>query len=435
MNILLISGVSPNISAGLGNSIMKGLIDRGHQVDFITKYKFENMNSNMYSVYDEYEKAKNDNFLINNLKKIYLLLKRKIKKVFFKGELNKGKYIFNFDERETWVDSVLLLSKVSNKYDLILVLFWNHMITAKILQDIFQKLKAPMLLCVADMLPITGGCYYFGKCERFLNSCGLCPAFNSKDPTDYTYHNFKYKKSVYNSINYYYGGNTWLCEYGKQSPIIENRRIKELYLPINEDIFKIKDQKEIRKKLNIDQSKKFILFAGAADIEDERKGFKYLIDAINLFYDNTDIEKRSELLLILAGKIIDENNLAFKMDTIQFGFVGEEILAELYSAADVFLCSSIDDAGPTMINQSIMSGTPVISFDIGIAIDIIVNAETGYKIKIKDSLEFSDRIKKIYELSSENKIQMRNACREIAMEKYSLPAFASRIEAIYNEIQ
>lgn len=434
MNILLISGVSANVSAGLGNSIITALTNKGHNVNFITKYKFENMNSMMYSVYDEYENTKRNVFssIVVRCKRLLTSFKT----LFFKNGKKRGKYIFIFDEQEMWVDSNLLLSKLPVvKYDLVLVLFWNNMVTARTLKDIFLKLQSPILFLVTDMLPITGGCYYFGQCQHYLETCGMCPAINSKELIDFTYYNLSYKKSVYSSINYYYGGNTWLREYGKRSPIIENERIKELFLPINENIFNIKNQNKVRRKLGLLESKKFVIFAGAADLEDERKGFKYLIDAINMFYDNLEQEMKTEVLFLLAGKTIPEKNLTFNMAVIQFGFVDNEVLAELYSASDIFICSSIDDAGPTMINQSIMCGTPVISFDIGVAQDIIFDGETGYKIPKENISEFSNKIRKFYDLKSTDRMRMRDRCRNVALEKYSLTAFADRVEVIYNEIQ
>ena len=55
--------------------------------------------------------------------------------------------------------------------------------------------------------------------------------------------------------------------------------------------------------------------------------------------------------------------------------------------SDVFLSPSIQDAGPMMLNQALMCGTPAVAFNIGVAYDII-NDKTGYLAKYRDSEDF-----------------------------------------------
>ena len=84
----------------------------------------------------------------------------------------------------------------------------------------------------------------------------------------------------------------------------------------------------------------------------------------------------------------------------------ENQLADLYKISYMFVSTSVEDAGPMMINESIISGTPVVSFDMGVAKDI-VNSNTGILIKNISSEHLALGIQKILNLNNNNYIQMK----------------------------
>jgi glycosyltransferase involved in cell wall biosynthesis len=49
-----------------------------------------------------------------------------------------------------------------------------------------------------------------------------------------------------------------------------------------------------------------------------------------------------------------------------------------------------------MINESIMCGTPVVSFRMGVAEDLIINGETGYIVKLKNIRDLANGIDEDY---------------------------------------
>jgi glycosyltransferase involved in cell wall biosynthesis len=61
------------------------------------------------------------------------------------------------------------------------------------------------------------------------------------------------------------------------------------------------------------------------------------------------------------------------------GFIEDEtVLAEIYSAADLFIIPSIDDNLPNTVIESLMCGTPVVGFRTGGIPDVISDGENGY---------------------------------------------------------
>ena len=63
----------------------------------------------------------------------------------------------------------------------------------------------------------------------------------------------------------------------------------------------------------------------------------------------------------------------------------EEKLISFYQESDFFINQSIQDNGPTMVSESLCCGIPVISFDNGVAKDLIINNLNGYLVKTKSS--------------------------------------------------
>jgi glycosyltransferase involved in cell wall biosynthesis len=63
-----------------------------------------------------------------------------------------------------------------------------------------------------------------------------------------------------------------------------------------------------------------------------------------------------------------------------------------------------------------MTGTPVVSFEMGVSMDLVITGETGHRAKIRDSKDMAEGLFNILNLNSDeyNKLSVR--CRELAME-------------------
>ena len=68
---------------------------------------------------------------------------------------------------------------------------------------------------------------------------------------------------------------------------------------------------------------------------------------------------RDQILVVMAGRVLSLSVLDIPFEHQFVGFLmGDAMLAAGYQAADVFVNASIEDAGPMMINESILCGTP-----------------------------------------------------------------------------
>jgi glycosyltransferase involved in cell wall biosynthesis len=127
-------------------------------------------------------------------------------------------------------------------------------------------------------------------------------------------------------------------------------------------------------------------------------------------------EKRNIFVLVVGegdASAISKCGFSFR----HCEFMSNNELPDLYRLSDLYVCASIEDSGPTMINQAIMSGTPVVSFEMGVAMDLVVDGISGYIVELCDVKMMADRIRKVLSLDSSALHELSRQCRELALQK------------------
>lgn len=435
-SILLISMCGPEHFAGLGADIINALEQNGHKVDYLTKYA--SRHPNVIGVYPANQQPLAQRI---RLRYPFLSFLRPVIRLFRNGKqpvipyrYKNGLTLVSPDEEQPPVDIDLILSKIQPTYDMVLVHVWQDMLTSKTLKAIYDSLHVPIILLAADMQPLTGGCFYFGDCRNFTHGCGNCPILDSTDPDDVTHANHAFKQGVYTSINCAFAGNTYMNRFATQSGLFTNEQIKMVSMVLDKNIFKTLDQMASRKALGIPPGKTHILLSRFAGNKHTLKGNDYLVESINRLAERLDAGQKAKTLLVFAGNHDADYENRFNLDVKNIGFLTRDELIQAYSAATVFISSSIDDAGPSMVNQSLMCGTPVVAYEVGTAIDAVINDVTGQKAPLKDTEAFAEGIRRILELPTANYLTMRKNCRTFAEEHYSFSAFADTITDIYENI-
>ncbi len=429
--ILLLSSVSPKFSAGLVADYVLALEKAGFIVDILTKYKTDGCKGNIIYAY---ETEINTRKLISNTKKniaknVLQFVRTKIMKYIVGKQSLSTVFPYNtLRDFEYPVPSTVYLDKLDKKYDLVFVLYMQYMFTERSLKDIYDKLQVPIYAQVIDMYLMTGGCYYPGTCTQFKSGCKRCLFVRNTFQNAFKQH-YKDKKEIYKSIDLRIVGGTWAELFFKQSLATKDQPFYKQSIIINENIFSIKDKLESRKIFDISSRKRFVLLAGVAN-NTPRKGFKYLIKSLNLFYELLPENRRDEVILMLIGRGTSDLKKKFKLDLFITGFLNTELLSLAYSAADIYISPSIDDVGPSMINQALMCGTPVVSFNVGTALDVVRDGETGYAVGLKDYQAMAHALMKLFYLSPEELLKMKEQCRQLSIENSSIMVVSNFFKSI-----
>jgi len=365
--------------------------------------------------------------------------------------LNKFKKLLNYTDKVLWDSDYCFFQLNENKRyysthkiiraagkrpDIIIVLYADKFINARNIYELYEKTNAKIFWLMYDMAPFTGGCHYAWDCTGYQNNCGRCPGLYSTDPFDATFRNLNYKKKYLSKVNLHVlAGSEGQLEQARRSALFADKPIHKILIPINETLFKPVAKNELRINLGIPIDKKVIFF-GAVGLTERRKGMPYLIESLQILDKILQFNKpelKNKILLLVAGEAFDEISTSLPFEFQYLGFLkNNEELASAYQASDIFLCPSIEDSGPMMINQSIMCGVPVVSFAIGVSLDLVITGETGYRAKLRDSNDMAEGIFNLLGLADDDYLRISENCRNMAMKLYSPEVRIMALEKLMN---
>jgi len=426
MNILIITPSNPNVSAGVVASDLYGALSAidGNNVLIFTKNYDRTLGAHVTSYYNKRQQMVwNIKRRLENVKKrvqkIVNLFPNKLTSIFFNNQSKNINYAFHdYDMKREYVSTDKILRKIDFIPDVIIVLFLDKFITYKNIYELSKQSGAPVFMYMMDMALLTGGCHYAWDCQGYLNKCGNCPALYSKNNEDQSRVNWEYKQEYISKTNIIAVAPTQYVYKQLCVSSLFKKKIKEkVLLGIDSDKYKPFDKLAARKTLGLPLGKK-VLFFGAGNVKNRRKGFRELLKSLEIVNEN---EIKYDIHIAIAGHVDVNAEFYLPFEYTCLGKLTHEKLPLAYQAADMFLCPSIEDSGPMMINQAVMSGLPVVAFDMGVAFDLVVTGKTGYRGKLGDCDDFADGIKYILDLSYEEYSLMRRNCRQLALESYDTP--------------
>lgn len=427
-NILILSAKSPHWSLNLGVDYVEAFKLTGCNVDYVGVPKYSIQESGYHSlgktIFDRKESAISK--CIHKITSLHLfrVCIDRIRYNVLNKKIGQKIHFLHLDDSQpatTWEEWYSAIPK--KRYDLIITTHLGGDITSITIGHLAEEFKCPILMMAVDMQPMTGGCFYFNECREFLNQCKNCKAIYelSKD-ISLPNKNFILKKNIYHKYPVFVGVNSYMNEWFKSTGIWQNNKYLNIGCVINETIFKPEDKVSARHRLGL-PDKRFVIFAGSHYLFEERKGLKLLIEAVQIFLRE---HRECKIVLVLAGLAYGKKVNIPGVIVKQVGLLNLTDMISMYSAADVFACSSLDDAGPSMINQSIMCNTPVLAFDTGVAKDIVINNKTGYKAILGNVYDFSKGLAILYKANREGG-SYKYGCRNFAIENFSRQSIANKI--------
>ncbi|WYM02900.1 MAG: glycosyltransferase family 4 protein [Gloeotrichia echinulata CP02] len=251
-----------------------------------------------------------------------------------------------------------------------------HWINAGFMQiETISKLKRPLVWTLHDMWAFTGGCHYTGDCERYLKSCGGCPQLGSSKNWDLSSWIWQRKAKAWRNLNLtIVTPSTWLANCAKSSSLFKDLQIEVIPNGLDTQTYRPINKRVARELLNLPQDKQLILFGAVRSTSDTRKGFHLLKPALE------DLSKsgwKDRLEVAIFGAA--ENQPDFGLKVHYLGHINDDLpLAIIYSAADVMLVPSIQEAFGQTASESLACGTPVVAFNATGLKDIVDHQINGY---------------------------------------------------------
>ena len=266
-----------------------------------------------------------------------------------------------------------------------------------------------------DEWPYLGICHYRGECQE--TECRKCPLL----PGNIAHKRYLKKQELYKKGNItFVGCSQWITERAQQA--LPETKVVHINNCIPHNIFRHIDQQEARKKLGLPLDKKIILFC-SQNLNDERKGFAYLQQALNQLTIHN-----SQFIIKDSPSPLGETEGG--LSTVCIGKGGRYIsspeeMATMYAATDVFVIPSLQDNLPNTIAEAMSCGTPCVGFNVGGIPEMIDHQQNGYVAKYRDVTDLAEGI--CYVLSHD----MREAALHKASSAYGETHVAQNYINVY----
>jgi len=294
--------------------------------------------------------------------------------------------------------------------------------------DYLKRKSIPVVWTLHDCWSFTGSCAYLFDCKKYLTGCGRCPNIKTypRNYIDNSAHMWRVKKRIFSEgwQPVIVTPSKWLADIAKTSYLGEHR-IEVIPNGIDVDIFRPYDKESARLELGIPADGRVILFI-AADLNDERKGVKYFIEAVQKISDTDN------LVIVTAGQKIKEG-LPIKVNMHEFGFLSDKnILARLYSAADVFCITSLDEIFGLTVTEAMACGKPVVGFKVG-GIPEQVAGDCGILVAPKDVSALAGALQSIIGDGKQKSVYADN-CRKRVLDNYTAELMVKRYVKLYTDM-
>jgi len=285
----------------------------------------------------------------------------------------------------------------------------GYYLNIEVLFSYLRSVNKPVVWSLHDCWPFTGHCSYFDfvRCDKWKMQCYACPnkhGYPSSWLLDRSKNNYIRKKELFTGLRSltFVSPSNWLARNIKES-FLRDYSVQVVYHGVDIKVFK-PSSSLIKKQYGL--SKKRVVL-GIANVWSRNKGLDDFIRLRNRL--------PTEEVIVLVG--LNKKQLK----NLPAGVVGitrtenAEVLADFYSAADVFVNPTYADNFPLTNIEALACGTPVITYNTGGSSEA-VDEETGI---ISEKGDIDGLCESIQSILGKGKKYYSDSCRKRASELYN----------------
>ncbi|QJD77481.1 glycosyltransferase family 4 protein [Spirosoma rhododendri] len=276
-------------------------------------------------------------------------------------------------------------------------------------------LGKPVVWTIHDQWAFTGGCHYSRTCLHYQTHCHTCPYLKKPGERDLSYRLFEQKKSLFEQHTpHFVPPSQWLGDDLRRSTLLRNAPMTVIPNTIDQAVFCPVDRADANARLDLPDTKTKRLLFGSANVTDERKGFRFLAEALQHIH-KVRPELSLELLVFGKGKTYLFNEIPYTVRHLGILRDADDIVAA-YNAADALVVPSLEDNLPNTIMEALACGTPVVGFRTGGIPEMIEPGLTGYLADVASATDLAQAITRL--LDHSDPITLRYNARHFAEAHY-----------------
>jgi glycosyltransferase involved in cell wall biosynthesis len=172
----------------------------------------------------------------------------------------------------------------------------------------------------------------------------------------------------------------WLADCVQKSALMADWPVTVIPNALDTDLWQPVDRRFARELLGLNPNSSVVLFGAIGGTKLFHKGFDLLKAALSRLCG-----EGKDLSLLIFGQLAPREPEQFGFPTHYMGHLSDDLsLKILYSAADVLVNPSRQEAFGQTASEAQACGTPVVAFDNSGLADIVLHKQTGYLAKAFD---------------------------------------------------
>ena len=219
----------------------------------------------------------------------------------------------------------------------------------------------------------------------------------------------------------------WLADCVRTSALMGKWPVAVIPNPIDTDRWKPIDQRLARKLLDLPQDCPLLLFGAMGGGQDPNKGFDLLLAALSHLRSEPSLQT---LHLVVFGQLAPQSPPQLGFPVNYTGHFHDDLsLRALYSAADVMVVPSRQEAFGQTASEAHACGTPVVAFNTGGLRDVVDDRVTGALAEPFEPASLAAAMSWVLEDSTR-----RHALGAAARERAELLWAPARVAGMYREV-
>ncbi|MCQ2520975.1 MAG: glycosyltransferase [Lachnospiraceae bacterium] len=266
----------------------------------------------------------------------------------------------------------------------------GYYINLELLFAYIKKKEIPVVWTFHDGWAFTGHCpcYCYNTCNKWKTHCEKCERRKFHPESwffDRSYENFDRKKAAFTGVKNMtiVTPSKWFAGKVRES-FFKEYPVEVIHNGINTEDFYPREnaRKRVEEKYSSLKGQKIVL--GVSSTWTEQKGIK-------------DFAKLSEILpegykIVMVG-LLEEQMKELPDRIVKIAHTDSvQELAELYTAADVFINATYEDNYPTCNLEAIACGTPVITYEIDGSVESVQESGMGQLVPLGDVKGLKDAV-------------------------------------------
>lgn len=284
-----------------------------------------------------------------------------------------------------------------------------------------KHLGLPVVWTFRDMWPLTGGCHYTLGCRGYTAGCTECPRVSRHREDHFVSNLFAERRQIVSELKpALVAISPWLQARAQESPMFAGMEIRHIPNCISTEAFHPFDQKRARAQLGL-PPERLVICIGAQLITAAYKGSALLHEIIHRL--------PADALLLIFGR---QSSAVVASDRVRhLGYIAsEEKLRLVYSASDIFLSTSQEEAFGKTIFEALACGTPAVMLRDSGPGSLLANSLPVETVPHHEAEDYVDAIMRLGKRIRRNPTELRRQCRSLSL-AYDNMAIAAAYRDLY----